>query len=118
MAEKSTLLYSSLHSRECTDTMVSVHLHLPSPDRQHLEAAHVREFALYGSTPNGRNVDLGDMREPSDRSPHSPHPLYHRQAHDECASAVETCGSDSIRMQSCVSSVHSSSISITHDCAA
>lgn len=98
MAKESTLLHLDLHCWKLSDPMGSVHLYLSTTDGQHLEAAHIWKSALHGTTPNGRNVDLGHLRELAHRPSHSAYTFHHCAKNDERTTAIPPRCLDSLCM--------------------
>jgi hypothetical protein len=83
--------------------MVPLHLHLPTSDRQHLEAQDLWRAALHGPTQNGRNVDLGHLRKLVHGRFDSPNPFHHRPEDDERSPKISFSGAGSLHLQSRVS---------------
>lgn len=68
-----------------------------------METENIRRTSLHGPSQNGRNDDLGYMRQLIYRPPHSANPLHHCQKNDERTSQVASGGTSSIHLQSSVS---------------
>lgn len=103
MAQASTLRHLGLHCWKRIDTMVLVHLHLPTSNWKHLEAEDFRQPALHGQTQNGRDVDLGHMRQSTHRCSDPPDTFHHRAKDDECSIEVPFGGIGGLHLQSRVS---------------
>lgn len=108
LAQESPLRDLNIHNWQRFDPMVLVHFHLSASDRQHLEAANLWRTALHGSPRNGRDDDLGDLRQPRDRPIDSPDPIHHREENDERSTPISTGGSRSLHLQSSVRLHHPS----------
>lgn len=65
VASESALRDSGLYCWKCTCALDHVHLHLPTLDRQHVEAEDFWRSTLHGKKGHGRDADLGHLREPS-----------------------------------------------------
>jgi hypothetical protein len=83
--------------------MVSLHIHLPTSDRQYLETKDFWGTALHGTTQDGRDVDLGHLRKSLHRRLDPSSPFYHCSADDECSLEVPFGGTGGLHLQSCVS---------------
>ena len=101
MAQARSLRYIGFHCWKRIDTLVSLHFHLSTTDRKHLEAQDFRQPTLHGAPQDGRNAHLGYMRQPPHRSFDSPDTIHHRSKNDERAVAITTCRSSSVHLQSC-----------------
>jgi hypothetical protein len=103
MAKASTLRHIDLHCRKRLDPMVSLHLHLPTSNGQHMETKDVWWIALHGQTQDGRDANLGHMRKPAHRCFDSSNTVHHRAQDDECSTEIPFGGIGSLYLQSSVS---------------
>lgn len=103
MDEEDSLRHTRIHRRKRFDPMVSIHLHLPASDRKYVQSTDFWKPALHGTTSNGRDADLGYLRESSFGSVNLSDSLHHCAPHDERKTSIAARGAGGLHLQPSVS---------------
>jgi hypothetical protein len=108
MAQASSLRHLDLHGWKRFDTLVPLHIHLPTSHGQYLEIKDFWWIALHGSPQDGRNVDMGHLRKPIYRRLDPSDPFHHRSEDDERSCKVSFSSISGLYLQPRVSCIQAS----------
>ena len=103
MDEEDSIRHTHFYCRECSNPMVSVHIHLSASDWEHVVTTDFWRATLHGPTKDGRDADLGHLRESPLRSSDFSNPLHYCSPYDERKTSITASGTGGLHLQLSVS---------------